>query len=223
MPALPAVPGVVKARLKFTDAASIDAGFGIYFSYTGGTPSGGDMGTLASSIESNWATHVQGDMPTDLTLVEVTATDLSSSSGSVGTWTGSDPGGTSGTIISSGACFCINHVINRRYRGGKPKTFVPGVLPVDLNGTNQISSGRQASLIGSWGDFVSGVLGTSGMSITMQNIVNVSFYEGFTTVLNPVTGRYRNVPKLRDVPLVDVIHSSAVAQKLGSQRRRLNL
>lgn len=224
MPALPPVPGAIRVRHLFTVNASIPVGFGYHLTYTGGPPAGSDMSTLASGIESHWASAVQGDMPTDVTLTEVTATDISSASGAVGTWSGSDPGGTSGTIVSAGACFVLNHQISRRYRGGKPRTYVPGVLLTDMTDTNQISSGRQASLLSSWEAFVSGVLGITGMSITLQNIASVSYFSGFTTVLNPVTGRTRDVPKLRvDGPVIDVIRSTTVAAKLGSQRRRLNL
>jgi hypothetical protein len=51
--------------------------------------------------------------------------------------------------------------------------------------------------------------------------VNVSYYQGFTVVTDPITGRARNVPKLRSGgPLVDVISSVTARPIVGTQRRR---
>jgi hypothetical protein len=51
--------------------------------------------------------------------------------------------------------------------------------------------------------------------------VNVSYYEGFTVVIDPITGRARNVPKLRSSgPLVDGVVGIVINPELGTQRRR---
>jgi hypothetical protein len=50
--------------------------------------------------------------------------------------------------------------------------------------------------------------------------VNVSYYNGFTVVTNPTTGRARNVPTLRGTPVVDTVTGIVARVQVGSQRRR---
>lgn len=58
-------------------------------------------------------------------------------------------------------------------------------------------------------------------TLRLINQVNVSYYEGFEVVTDPVTGRSRNVPQLRPGgPVVDKITGFSINPKLGSQRLR---
>ncbi|MGH9123011.1 MAG: hypothetical protein ACRDYC_13890, partial [Acidimicrobiales bacterium] len=56
------------------------------------------------------------------------------------------------------------------------------------------------------------------------SLSSISYYKGFTSVLNPVTGRTRDVPKVRagaDLPVpIDTVTALIVNPKPGSQRRR---
>jgi hypothetical protein len=55
----------------------------------------------------------------------------------------------------------------------------------------------------------------------MHQLVSVSYYEGFTSVTNPITGRTKDVSKLRTGgPVVDVVSAIIVANGPKSQRRR---
>ena len=154
-------------------------------------------------------------------LVGITATDLQSSSGAQGSATFSDPGGGAETGVSNGACFNVGAKIARRYRGGKPKVFIPGVQPAQLDNQQELTTAAQSAIEGGWTNFIKALVSTAYPSFAPTQAINISYYQGFKPVLNPLTGRYRNVPVLRAVPLVDVIELWSASPKLGSQRRRI--
>jgi hypothetical protein len=93
----------------------------------------------------------------------------------------------------------------------------------DLQGHNQWQSSVITNFQTNWASFITDIEATSGMSITIQDIVLVSFYTGFDTVGPDAQGRYRYPPKKRSSPLVNNITGSYVSPKVGSQRRRLDI
>lgn len=222
MPALPS-PGAV-LRIEFTvgDNASIEAGSRIFVAYTGGPPNTTDLNTLATDVANAWETDLAPSVTTDESLHGVTIRDLSSDTGAVGTWAGTKAGGASGTPLTANVCVVVNHAIARSYRGGRPRTYVRMGNSASLTGTNEWSNTAQGDFLTAWQGFVAAILAVSALSITLTNIVNVSWYKGFTVFTSP-SGRSRNIPTLRETPTVDVITNSSIAPKVGSQRRRLNL
>lgn len=222
MPALPSPGNVLRIEFKTGDNASIEAGSRFYIAYTGGPPNTTDLNTLASDVAGFLNTYFGNLLQNTESWHGVTITDLSSSTGAVGTWTGTNTGSNSGGPLPASICAIINHQINRRYRGGKPRTYMRLGADNNLNGTNEWTSTFQGDITGSWHNFVAAILAVSSLSITLTNIVNVSWYEGFTTFTTP-SGRVKNIPKVRTTPLVDVIQNSSTNVKLGSQRRRLNV
>jgi hypothetical protein len=222
VPPLPSPGLILRANWRVADESGIPAGSRIYLSYHGTPPTQAVINAIATGIATAWNTDLASMTATTDTLDFVEVQDLSSDTGLVGTATPSDAGTRSGTALPASVAANVQHIIGRHYRGGKPKTFVRAGVIGDLHATstNTWSDAFIASMTTQWQAFVSSVLGISGGNLS--NIVNVSFYSGFTSVLNPVTGRTRDVPKIRDSAVVDVITDALVHAKLGSQRRRLN-
>jgi hypothetical protein len=77
-------------------------------------------------------------------------------------------------------------------------------------------------VLSGWQAFVAAILAVSSLSITLSNVINISYFSGFTVFTTP-SGRARNIPTPRLVPLKDPITGSLVNQKIGSQRRRLGV
>jgi hypothetical protein len=75
----------------------------------------------------------------------------------------------------------------------------------------------QSAVDGFFTDVIAGGWGGAG---TLTHL-NVSYYAGFTVVVDPVTGRARNLPTPRVTPLKDAITANIVRSRIGSQRRRL--
>lgn len=222
MPALPPVPGVIKVRLIGTQDASIPWGSRFFVEYTGGPPSATDLDSLATNVATDFHSNLMPYATDDKILTQVICEDLSSSSGAVGEVTVSDAGSSGGTPLAASTALVINHQINRRYRGGKPKIFLPLGDTAVRSQNNEWTSALVSSVTAAWNTFVTAVLAGSYSSFTLLTFVNISYYEGFTVVTSPTTHRARNVPTLRITPVIDTIVSNSVAQKLGSVRRRNN-
>ena len=225
MPPLPPVtsPACVRVEWRTGDQATIEAGSRVYFSYTGSAPSTADLNSLATAVSTAWGAHIGTQLTSNESLHGVIVTDLSSDTGAIGEWTGTIDGTGSGDNLQASIATLINHQITRRYRGGRPRTYVRMGQEIDLEGTNEWTDDYLAAALTVWEAFVAQVLATTGIGISLSDIVNISYYKGFTPVLNPITGRTRDVPTIRDTPLVDPIVLSVVAKKLGSQRRRLDI
>lgn len=222
MPPLPSPGNVIRASFYINDESGVPAGSRVFFSYSGSPITQTNISALATAIATEWNSNLAAMTATTDVLDSVECQDLSSDLGVVGVATPSDAGTRSGTAFPASIAANISHIIARHYRGGKPKTFLRCGVTSDLHSSssNDWSSSFQSALKTAWQAWVAGVLSTPNCNLT--NIVNVSYYQGFTSVLNPVTGRTRDVPKLRTTPVVDVITDAAVIARLGSQRRRLN-
>ena len=195
----------------------------MFFSYSGGPPAATDLTTFCTDVGGYYSSHLAASASGTQILTLITAEDLQSASANVGQAVVNIPGTNAGAQLTAGVATCMNHRIARKYRGGKPKTFMP------IGTTNDVGSGNtwSASYITGFGAvfaaFIAEILTFSSASFVPTDHVNVSYYSGFTSVQNPLTKRWRNVPTLRGTPIVDTITSSYVAEKFGSQRRRLNL
>jgi len=222
MAPLPVVANVIKTEFRIADDASIDAGSRFFLKYSGGPPNSTDLNTLASDVASEWGSNLATYTYQNEHLISVVCTDLSSTTGAQGTWTGSNAGTAGGNQLPAGVCAVVNHEIARRYRGGRPRTYLRIGVDGDMSGTNQWSQAAIGNFLAAWEAWIAAILAVSGLSITLDDDVNISYYEGFTVFTTP-SGRARNIPTLRTTPVVDLITSSTVAAKLGSQRRRLNL
>lgn len=222
MAPLPSPGKVLRCGFTIGDGGSISAGSRFFLSYSGGPPNSTDLNTLATDVAGFWASHMAGATSAHDFFTGVEIVDLSSDLGAEGTWTGSNDGDREGDLMPANACVVVNHQIARRYRGGRPRTYVRMGTQADMQGSNEWSSAFQTVALSSWEAWISAILGVTGLSITLDDVVNVSWYQGNLVFTTP-TGRARNIPQLRDTPVVDNITGSTVAVKIGSQRRRLDI
>lgn len=221
MPPLPNVPNVMKVRLIWGVNAPVNIGTNLFWSYTGGPPASADCTAIAGGISSAVASDLLSLLSSAYSLQEVICTDLSSASGAVGLNTTGHLGTRTGANVPVSNCTLIDYLINRRYRGGKPRSYFPFGVDADLFNQRTWSSTFVGACNTGFAAFVTAVNALSSGTTVMAAHVNVSYHKGFTVVTSPTTGRARNVPTLRANPLVDVIASAVTATKIGSQRRRL--
>lgn len=221
MPALPSPGPVVHVELTFEDSADNTFGSRFFLEYTGGPPNVADMDSLATNIREHWSSDMAELQVTALSLKQVIATDLSSDMGNVGIDSTVVAGTRSGTGLLDDNSACINFKIARRYRGGKPKIFLPLGVTTDTASARTWTAGFITSVNTQWGAFIAAILGDTYTSFTLSDNVNVSYYKGFTVDTNPATGRARNRPNVRATPVVDNITGHDLRSIVGSQRRRL--
>lgn len=223
MPTLPAVPNVIKFQMLCTNSTSghhIVNNF--HYAYTGGAPSIADLNSAATAL-FNFFAAMAPDFATTTSVISCTAIDLNSSTGNEVTYTPAAVVGTAPTPVMDAAnAGVINWKIARRYRGGKPKTFIGGlgggliqdVIHLNASFTTTLQTFATALLTTGSG----GMLKTFG-GLTLTNMVNVSYYSGFTNYTKP-NGREASRPTLRAAPVVDVISNYVVNPVFGQQRRR---
>jgi hypothetical protein len=220
MPALPPVPGVLRIKLLWTVGEDTSVSTRLYFGYSGTAPSNTTCATIASSIFSSIATQHAIWVET-YALTGVTVEDLSTTSGGFGEHIGSQAG-TRAMAAFGNVAVLINAAIPRRYRGGKPRVYVPWLGTADITDAQTWDSTELAAAQTAWNAVIADILADGSGGTTITESVNVSFYSGFTSVLNPITGRTKDVPKVRTGTIpVDVISSWACNPKLGTQRRRV--
>jgi hypothetical protein len=191
----------------------------IFFSFTGAGPTVADLGTLATTMSAAWNTNMSPQVNTGVTLTGITLTDLTSASGAQNVTSQARVGTLAGTAMSAGIALIIKFKVNRRYRGGHPRFYLPGRVIADLASSTSWNAGVLTAVSTAWAAFIAGcVLGPPASLGTMAH-VNVSYFTGFTNRTFP-SGRTRAVPNLRVTPLQDPIVSYSVNGLIGSQRRR---
>lgn len=221
MPALPPVSKVLKCQWFGTlqDDPNVVGKF--YLSYSGTAPTSGDLNTLAAVILTSWATNMAPAVNSNYVTTSAEITDLTSPTAASGSAAGSHAGTRSGATLSAGVCAVVNHLIGRRYRGGKPRSMIWAGVETDLQTVGTWKTSFITAMETAWSGFVADVVSAPWGGGGTLDPVNVSYYEGFTAVQNPVTLRWRNVPKLRTGgPVTDAIFADTVRAALGSQRRR---
>lgn len=218
VPPLPDQP-VVRCRLIYNDFSGNTLGNRIYFSYTGGPPTSADLNALATAIKGAWATHCAPMQHPSIGLAEVELLDIASYSGNSGSDSSGSDGSRTGTQLPIQCSFNVKFDIARRYRGGKPKVYLPWGVDGDLLnvGTWETTFGSTAQA--AWAAFITECLGLSEASIVISKHVNISYYTGFKNVANS-SGRERAVPQYRTTALTDTVTGYAYDGTIGSQRRR---
>lgn len=219
MPPLPTVPNVLRTDLIWSTSGDIDLDSRLFFRYSGGPPSVTDATTFASDIYTAMAAQ-DPQWGSDVVLTNAIVTDLSASTGARGEESSSAPGGKTPGALAASTCLLINYHISRRYRGGKPRNYLPWLVDTDLQNRRAWSTAAVAAAEGALSTFFSAVIGLTSGSTTITDHVNISYYDGFTVVTSPTTGRARNVPKVRTTPIVDTITGFAGSTRPASQRRR---
>lgn len=220
MPALPPVPNVVRVDIQTNVGADVAALSRIHVGYTGGAPSSADAASLASQIYVAAAATLAPYMHLSDALRGIEVTDLSSPTGGQGSHAQLTVGSLAGQPLPADVCVLGSMTIGRRYRGGKPRTYLrmgdSNTVLTAQSWTAAFLSNVEASYDAMRADIATYSAGTT----VLTTLKNVSYYSGFTLVVNPITGRGRNVAKPRLVPVVDTVTDWVPEVKFGSQRRR---
>lgn len=215
---LPASP-CVRVRLDYHHASGLDAGSRFYLSYSGSAPSGANCTTLAGDIASAWNVHLAGLHSSDWSLFEVDVLDIATDSGLSGQWTGSDPGVNVSTSLPAQCSINVEFNISRRYRGGKPRMYLPPATSADLLNDSNYNAALLTSCNSALSGFFSAIEALSIGSMGTLAHVNLSYYKGFTNITNS-SGRERAVPTYRAAALLDTVTGYSTKQVVGSQKRR---
>lgn len=221
MPALPPVSKCLRYQFDFLTGPNTKAGSRLFFRYSGGPPASADCGALAGIASGAFAASLASFMSNDYDLSGVVCTDLDTASGFTGQDLSVVPGTAAFHPPDIASATLINHHIDRRYRGGKPRTYFP------LGTTNSMAAddahwttAYQTALESAYSAFTAAIIGSSSGTTTITDALNVSFYSGVDAPITLPSGRVKQASAIRGTPLTDVIRSSAVNLLIASQRRR---
>lgn len=218
-PVPPPASPCVKIELGYTHASGNKAGSRFFLSYSGAAPSAANCNTLATDVASAWNTDLAQLISVDWSLDLVDVLDIATGSGNSGSDAPSDPGTRSGTGLTWSVATNIQYLIARRYRGGKPKMYLPPGLQSDLyNGATWQASYVTEVQTQITAFFTALEALTVGSMGTFQH-VNLSYYQGFKNIANS-SGRERAVPQYRTAALLDTVTGYTVHNEVSSQRRR---
>lgn len=221
MAPLPDVPGVLRIDFLYGGGSDVTAASRSFWSYTGSAPSNTTCQTIAQDMYGafNLAFLV---LASDSTVFfGAICTDLTSPTSGRGEFPASNAGTRGSTLIPFGAAAVIDMKIARRYRGGKPRIYLPLGIDSDLTGGYQWTTGFQGAVNAAWAGVRGTGIGLSVSGTTLSEQVAVSYYDGFTNVPYGTPTKYRRVPTLRvGGPLTDIVTEGVCAAHVGSQRRR---
>jgi hypothetical protein len=164
------------------------------------------MATLLEDLSDLWASTVMNQMSNDITQVEWKGTDLTSDTAATATITVADPGLTGSAYNSIASAAVISWDISRRYRGGHPRTYVPGVPSGDIVNGDKLADLYATDLQVNGQAWLTGVAAEVLVPVGPFAAVNVSYYSGKARRITPV---------------VDIITGCQVHGRLDTQRRRL--
>lgn len=217
-PPLPASP-CLRVKLDYTENDNFLAGSRFYLSYAGAAPTAGNCVTLAGDIASEWATAIAPVVLDGFALTRVDVLDIASVSGNFGEWNGNNPGTMSGNALIAQVATNVEYTIPRRYRGGKPRMFLPPPSTAAVQDQGHWTTTHADNAATALSDFFTAIAALSIGAMGALAHVNLSYYSGFTNVTNS-SGRTRAVPKYRTTALVDNVAGYAGKTLMGSQRRR---
>ncbi len=221
MPALPDVPGVLRYDLFYQVGSDLQARSRLFFSYTGGPPSNGDCTTLATTAAVDAGINLAVYMNVEDDILGAEVTDLTTPTSGRGSHFATVAGSVADPPLAASACVLVNYTIGRRYRGGKPRTYFRLGAASDLQTPQTWKSTSTTNWLAAINAWINNIKASSAGTTAISQHVSVSYYSGFTAVTNPITGRTRDVPKVRSVAIApDVVLSNAINPKVASQRRR---
>jgi hypothetical protein len=217
-PPLPESP-CVRVKLDYTNEDGSLAGSRFYLSYAGSAPTSGNATTLAADVSAAWGTNLYGVIQDQWSLTEVDVLDIATNTGLSGYWSGSIAGGEGSTYLPASIATNVEYDIARRYRGGKPRMFLPPGAYANLADAGHWNGAFIAAVNTAVSGFFTELEALSIGAVGALEHVNLSYYEGFKNITNS-SGRERAVPTYRPAAVLDRVTGYACKGRVGSQKRR---
>lgn len=220
MPALPDVPATLRVACSGLINASSPFLTRFYVEYTGTAPTTAQLTTFNGVVSGLITSGLINEFTADRVFHQIESIDLTSPTSAVSTTAVTITGTRTGTALPAAVCFVGSYEVARRYRGGHPRGYWPFGNAADVTTPTTWSAGVVTGFTSALNTFFTGVVGAGWSGAGTLSHVNVSYYEGFTVVTNPITGRARNVPTTRSAPLIDPVTTVVGRSSIGTQRRR---
>ncbi len=221
MTVLPAVPEVVRVSILWASGSDVDILTKLHFAYTGTPPNPAAAAALAADIDDAVATYFPALLNTDSVIRGVEIQDLSVfEGGASGAHLVTTAGTRAGGLLPAGVAAMVNYAIARKYRGGKPRSYLPLLVASDLASTSAWSAEAATAVNAAVTSLFTDVGAMVEGGCELGGPVQVSYFHGYDTPRPRSNGHLYYPPLPRDVPVVDPLTSWSLNLKPGSQRRR---
>lgn len=210
MPPRPNLPGANKVilGLKSTDEIGGHVAANIFYvNSAAAAPTATDLDTLAAQIRTAWGANIAAQTCTHWHLVQVTITALNGSE-TQGVDGNDTPGSGQTDPLPPQVAACISWSIAAAYRGGHPRTYMPGISTgyLTAEGSNELSTTAAINISTAWQNFATAVNGLF-LDADPLSMGTVSYFRNKTERVTPVFYAYR-------------VGDTRVNTRLASQRRR---
>lgn len=218
MPSLPAVPNVAKVVFQWSDGADFNAQNVMHFHYTG-SPTSANLITAVTAMDTFIAANIAPYIGTHLHYLSTTITDLSTMAQPHAVAGTSTVGTRAGTAVPSAACALQRGTIPRRYKGGKPRVYLPFGTSSDLTTSNEWSGAALTDFTTGFNVLLNAATAHSA-PLNFDHSVNIGYYSGYTLGPAQPGGFRKKVPTPLGAPNVDTITVWTSIPRVASQRRR---
>lgn len=170
--------------------------------------SGADLSTLLGAIHSAWDTNMKVLYPSSAQVTEMKAVWIIPGGGEIViSNTQAMPGTKVGVPMSTlASCAVLNWRIDQYYRGGKPRTYMPGLVNTDTTDNVHLTNGAMTTAQTQAAAFLAAVNALTAGAITSCTLGTVSFQQK---------------KQWRDSPLFFPYKGVTCRSVMGIQRRRL--
>lgn len=210
MPPRPNLPGAnrVVLSMKSTDEIGGHVAANVfYIDSAAASPTASDLNAAAAAISAAWSSDLAAHFCTHWQLVEVSVTALN----------GTETQGVDSTVVPGtgqtdplppGVAACVSWSINAAYRGGHPRTYMPGISASYLTaiGSNELSTTAAVNLVASWQNFA--------------NAVNIITIDTDTVTMGTVSYVRNKTPRVTPVFYAYAVANTRMNTRLANQRRR---
>lgn len=220
MTALPAVSHVAKVALSGTIDGEPWAGVSHWqYDTASGPLTNANANKICTWFTNRWGANIAPRTATQVILSRVDLTDLTSSTAAIGEDTTGSVGALGDTLATPAACVLEHKTIGRRYRGGHPRTYWPGVASLATLGSN----GRTltATEVTNWEDAINAYYAGITTDVVADSATNCLFFAEVCVHYFANGGSKLKPPVYLDPPTVDGITARGIEPNIATQRRRL--
>ena len=222
MVALPPAAHVLKVQLKWTVGVDVSCFNVLHFNYAGSAPNNTDCNNIATAVDAGVAAGLTLSQHPTTILTEVLVTDLTSPTSGFGTHVGTRAGTAGGGPLPANTAVLVNYAIQRRYRGGKPRSYFPMGTDTDLQDAQTWTSAAQTNFYNHFQASLAAWFAITWPGGNITGLVSLSYVESHTwSQNNPPNGPWKSHPVYRATPIADPITASSVNKSVGTQRRRV--
>lgn len=195
-----------------------------YLSYSGSAPTGANCTTLCNDVATAFGSNLASLIPGYFALKEVDVLDIASATGFSSQTPVSESGTRSGTSLPLQCATNVEFGIDYRYRGGKPRMYLPPGVEADLLDQSHYQGSFVTAVDTGVAAFFTALEGLSiGSMGTLAHVV-LSYFDGYDKN-QPPTGKWRGPgfkypPAYRSEALHYAVSGYAAKATISSQKRR---